>query len=148
MVLVRKLVPKRRGTRTCSTHGARSVRKKFSRKLHLMVLKQDHWQEQDIFLCFKVSRMPLWSTEPPVQCIPRVKWPGREADDSPSCSVEFKNGRSCISTPTIRSGVVHMNSVTSLMYFMKHFGIMFARYVSSSKKLLHLLYKYQFSRSL
>jgi len=129
---------------TCSTHGARSVRKKFGRKLYLMVLKQNYWQEQDIFLCFKVSRMPLGPTEPPVQCVPRVKWPGREADDSPSRSVEVKNGRSGISTPPVCFRVVNRNSVTLLMYFIKTVGIMFARHVSTSEKLLHLLYKYQF----
>jgi len=53
-----------------------------------------------------------------------------------------KNGWSCISTPPIGFHVVHRNSVTLLMYFLKPAGIMFARSVSSSKKLLHLLYKY------
>lgn len=128
----------------CSIHEARSVRETFCRKLHLMVLKQNYWQEQNIVLCFKVSRMLPGPTEPPVQCVPRVKWPGREADYSPSCSVEVKNGRSCISTPPISFRVVHKNSVTLLMYFVKTLGIMFARYVSISEKLLHLLYKYQF----
>jgi len=109
-----------------------------------MVLKQNYWQEQNIFLCFKVSRMPLGPTEHPVQCVPRVNWPGREADYSPSCSVEVKNGRSCISTPPISFRVVHRNNVTLLMYFVKTLGIIFARYVSISEKLLYLLYKYQF----
>jgi hypothetical protein len=46
---------------------------------------------QDIFL--STSRLPLGLTQPPIQWLPGIKWPGCEANRSrPPSSSEFKNG--------------------------------------------------------
>jgi len=36
-------------------------------------------------------RKSLWSTHPPIQWVPGVKRPGREADHSPPSSAKVKN---------------------------------------------------------
>jgi len=53
-----------------------------------------------------VSRPILGPTQPSIKCLPGVlpagvKWPGLEADHSPSSSAEFKNAWRCTSTPPI-----------------------------------------------
>jgi hypothetical protein len=60
--------------------------------------------------------MPRGSTESPVQCVPNVKWPGCEADDSPVCFI-----------------VVPTNSGTLLIYILKPVEIMFERCVSKPR---------------
>jgi hypothetical protein len=58
------------------------------------------------------SRSVLGPTQPPIQWLPRVlylgvKWPGREAVQSPPSGAEVKNAWSYTSTPPIRlHGVV------------------------------------------
>jgi hypothetical protein len=54
-------------------------------------------QGQEIFLFSVVSRPTLGPIQPPIQWVPGVlslgvKWQGCEADHSPPCSVEVKNG--------------------------------------------------------
>jgi hypothetical protein len=56
---------------------------------------------------FSSSPLPdLGPTQPPIQCVPEVKQPGREADHSPPSSSEFKNAWSYTSTPIRLHGVV------------------------------------------
>jgi hypothetical protein len=60
-----------------------------------------------IFLFTTASRPALWPTQPPIQWVPgalspRVKRPGREADQSPPSSAKFKNAWSYTSTLSIR----------------------------------------------
>jgi hypothetical protein len=43
-----------------------------------------------IFLFSTASRTTLGSTQPPIQWVPGVKWPGREADKSPPANAEVK----------------------------------------------------------
>jgi hypothetical protein len=45
------------------------------------------------------SRPALGSTQPPIQCVPRVKWPGREADESPATGSEAEKKWVYTSTP-------------------------------------------------
>jgi hypothetical protein len=69
-------------------------------------------QGLSIFLLTTPSRSALEPTQPTIQWVRGglslgVKWPGREADHSPQCSVEVKNVWSYTSTPPIRlHGVV------------------------------------------
>jgi hypothetical protein len=56
----------------------------------------DYRQEKDIFLFSTVSRSALRPTQPPIPWVPGALSPGqsgavREADYSPSCSVEANN---------------------------------------------------------
>jgi hypothetical protein len=75
-----------------------------------------------IFLFPTVSRPALGSSRPPVQWVPEtislgVKWPGREADQSPPSSAVVKNAWSSISTPPIRlHGVVVNCTGTTFIY--------------------------------
>jgi hypothetical protein len=60
-----------------------------------------------IFLFATASRPAVGPTQPPIQWVPRVKWPGREVDYSPPFSAEVKNAWSYTSTPALRHhGVV------------------------------------------
>jgi hypothetical protein len=68
------------------------------------VLEFDSWQGLGIFFFTTVSRPVLGPTQPPIQWVPGalflgVKWPGREADQSSTSSVEVKNTWSFTSTP-------------------------------------------------
>jgi hypothetical protein len=63
------------------------------------VLGFDSWLEPGISLFTTAYRTTLGSTQPPLQCILGVKWPGCEADHSPPSSAEVKNAWSCTSTP-------------------------------------------------
>jgi hypothetical protein len=45
----------------------------------------------------------LGPTQPPIQCVPRVKQPRREADNSIASSAEVKNGGAIPSFPLISS---------------------------------------------
>jgi hypothetical protein len=61
-----------------------------------------------IFICSVASRPALEPTLPPVQrywgLFPQgVKWPGREANYSPACSAEIKNGRAIPPLPHMSS---------------------------------------------
>jgi hypothetical protein len=62
------------------------------------------WQRQGIFLYSTASRPALKSTQPPIQLVPAVLFPGvkrsgREADQSlPSCT-EAKNGGATLLLP-------------------------------------------------
>jgi hypothetical protein len=47
-----------------------------------------------IFLFSTVSRPALGATQPPIQWVPEVKRPRREADHSPPSAAEVKKGRS------------------------------------------------------
>jgi len=50
------------------------------------------------FLFATASRTVLGTTQPPIKWAAGVKRPGREADYSPSCSIEVMNAWSYIST--------------------------------------------------
>jgi len=57
-----------------------------------------------MFLLSTASRPALGPTQPPTQWVagalsPEVKWPGREADNSPPSSAEVKNAWRYTSTP-------------------------------------------------
>jgi hypothetical protein len=49
----------------------------------IRVLGFDSQQGLEIFLFTTVSRMAMGLTQPPIQWVLGVKWPGREADHSP-----------------------------------------------------------------
>jgi len=57
----------------------------------------------EIFLFTTAPRPALGPTQPPLQRIPGVKRPGREADRSPPSSAEVKNAWLCTSTPNTSS---------------------------------------------
>jgi hypothetical protein len=52
------------------------------------------------FLFSKSSRPALGSTQPPIQWVPEVKRPGREADHSPPANAEVKRNWMYTSTPS------------------------------------------------
>jgi hypothetical protein len=62
--------------------------------LEIWVLEFDSWWELEIFL-FTTTSAALGPTQPPTEWVPQalslgVKWPGREADRSPSSSAKIK----------------------------------------------------------
>jgi hypothetical protein len=59
----------------------------------------DSPQEQGLFLFVTAFRQALGHTQPPIQCLPGVKWPGRESDHLSPASAEVKNAWICTSTP-------------------------------------------------
>jgi len=59
-----------------------------------------------LFLFATASRPALGPTQPPIQWVPGVKRPGREADYSPPSSAAVKNAWSCNYTPQCLHGVV------------------------------------------
>jgi hypothetical protein len=70
-----------------------------------------------MFLFTTVSIPPLGLTQPPIKWVPvalslSVKRPGREADHSPSSSVEAKNAWSYTSTPPIHLHVMLLSLST------------------------------------
>jgi hypothetical protein len=50
-----------------------------------------------------VSRLALGLTQPPIQWVPGVKRPGREADHSPPSSTQIKNGKAIPPLPYMSS---------------------------------------------
>jgi hypothetical protein len=54
------------------------------------------------FLFSTLYRPALGTTHPPIQWVPEVKRPGREAHHSPLASADVKNMWICTSTPPIR----------------------------------------------
>jgi hypothetical protein len=58
-------------------------------------------QGRDFFLVPSLCRLILEPTQSPLQLVPGLKWPEREADHSPPCSAEIKNAWSSTSTPPI-----------------------------------------------
>jgi hypothetical protein len=65
---------------------------RYSDGLRAERLVLDSRQGQDIFFFSAASRLALGPTQPPIQWVPVVKGPGREANHSPPSSVEVKNG--------------------------------------------------------
>jgi len=68
----------------------------------------DSWQRLGIFLFSTASRLAPGPTQPPPQwepgaLSPGVKWPGHEANHSPSSSAKFKNAWHYTSTPNTSS---------------------------------------------
>jgi len=51
------------------------------------------------FISGTTFRPTLEPTQPPIQRIAGVKWPGRKADHSIPSSAEVKNAWSCTTTP-------------------------------------------------
>jgi hypothetical protein len=60
-------------------------------------------QGEGVFLYFTMSRPTLAPIRLPIQCIPGVKLPGREADHSFPSSAEVKNGGVILLHPHIFS---------------------------------------------
>jgi hypothetical protein len=59
----------------------------------------DFRQGLQVFLLATASLPALGPTQPPIQSVPWIKRPGREADHSPPPSAEVKNAWSYTSTP-------------------------------------------------
>jgi hypothetical protein len=56
------------------------------------------------FSLLTASRPSLGLTQTLIQCVPEVKRPGREVDQSPSSSAEVKNGGAVPPLPKMSSG--------------------------------------------
>jgi len=72
-------------------------------------------KEQDIFLFSKTSRPALGPTQARIQWVPRTLSPGikrlgLEADQSPSCSAEFKSEWSYTSTTPVCLHVMYKDN--------------------------------------
>jgi len=78
------------------------------------------------FLFTTTSRPALRPNQPPIQLVPGVKWPGREANHSPPSSAETNNAWSYTSTPPI-----HLHGVVQG----KHYNVTFTFYVYSQPNL-------------
>jgi len=59
----------------------------------------DSRQGQGLLLFATASRPVLGTTQSPIQWVPGLKRPGREADHSSPCSAKVKNTWSYVSTP-------------------------------------------------
>jgi hypothetical protein len=57
----------------------------------------------DIFLPSTATRLAVRLIKPPIQCVPGMKRPGREADHSLPSSVEVKNGGAILPLPDTSS---------------------------------------------
>jgi len=55
-------------------------------------------EERNFFFSFHTSRKAPGLTHPPIQWAPGLKWPGRDANHSPSSNAEVKNGWSYATT--------------------------------------------------
>ena len=72
-------------------------------------------QGQKIFLFSKASTPGLVQVQLPSQGLPRIRWPGPDADNSPPPSPEIKNEWSSTSTPPIHFYEMRKDSFTSLL---------------------------------